>query len=435
MPHIASRVVRNLVPLALLWWALPDSAHAFAANSVLITDPDRAALVLWDPVTNTAQDIVVGPPLVRPLGVAVEASGTVLVADHGAGILRFSGAGAFLGNLVPYGEYCDIAPIPETGGFTAIFCPSDGIIDFDSQGNWLSSTGTGVFSYPISLARAADGALYVTHGSIPGAHAVARASVPFRQLPGGPDLGDAEGVSIDRFGNLLIASGTNLIGVLPSSGTQKGKLPVAQNGEAAKKALPLADGRIAIGIAASGCARTAFVDPVTGAITPGLAACAPLQSIGGMAYVQAPVVAPAALAEGDIVITDTGAFGGWGAVLRIKPTGASNVLLLGGVAARLGDVEITPEHEIWVLENDIQSEAGTGLGSIFRLNPRTGRTKQISGLLPSYNKFGISAAGPGGDVHFTEWGLGGELSLRWLSVDPGTVERHRVSARVSTSIG
>lgn len=413
MTPIELRLVRRLIPLALLWLALPDLANAFAANTVLITDPNRAALVRWDPLTNTAQDVVVGGPLVTPLGVAVEAAGTILVADAGAGILRFSDTGAYLGNLVPYAGYCDIAPIPESGGFAAIFCSSDSVYLFDAQGTWLSSTAQGSLFYPHSLVRAADGTLYVSQGLFPGSHSLVLASAPFGQLPGGPDLGDAEGISVDRFGNLLVASGTNLVGVLPSTGTQRGKIPVAQNGEAAKKALPLADGRLAVGITAGSCARTAFVDPVTGAIAPGLATCTPLTSIGGMAYVPGKFVAPAALAEGDIVITDTGAFGGWGAVLRIKPTGASDVLLLGGVAARLGDLEVTAEHEIWVLENDIQGETGSefGLGSIFRLNPRTGRMKLLAGLLPSYNRFGISAEvlGNRGSVAFTESGVGGDL--------------------------
>jgi hypothetical protein len=347
------------------WWlgiacALASaSAQAFTPGSLLIVEPG-AGIRVWTPGAATSTLVIAGPPLADPRAVAIEANGNAIVADRNAGTFRYSPTGALLGNVGIWG--IDVA-ISSNG---AIWILTDGGQIFLAPSILVAGPIPDARGIAIARGPSGEDVVVVTSGAnggqilrIPpsGTPVVIGSGFPYVARPG-----------TDRFGNLLVPQLGSLYAIDPVTGAVRGSFAAGSLDPQDAVATSADRYFVADGDAGGNC-RILEVDPLSNTTT--LVGVAPVcgSTPRGIAAMPGGTPAPK-LATGDLVIADSGAFGGGGALVRIHPsTGATRALALGtGPHA----VEVSATREI----------AAVAAANVDRFDPVTGRRQALTILPP-----------------------------------------------------
>jgi hypothetical protein len=359
----------TLLAFALLLASGVPAARAFSGGSLLLVEPN-VGIRQWMPGAPTAPIVISGAPLSDPRGVTVDHAGNVLVADRTAGTLRYSPTGAFQTSLGL--AAIDVTVAPSGSVYVLTDAGQVYLLDPPSQTLIASSIPT---PRGIAAGKNANGddVVVVTTG----------ANEILRVLPG-PTAVIASGILvssniqrpvIDRFGNLLVPDSGAVWAYDPMTG---GFLSAFSSGTLLHPTDVAATSGdryfVADGDAGNTC-RILELDPILGGVT--LAATAPVCTHTPLSVVAVPGGTPSpTLATGDIVLSDSGVFGGAGGIFRVNPTsGAVRALRLGGpwvggLPVQTSVLRVGPTREL---------NAHTSRG-VHRIDPGTGRATLVADM-------------------------------------------------------
>ena len=375
---------RIALGVVLALGALPPAAHAFQPGSVLFVEP-FVGVRQWVPGSQTSSLVISGPPLWDPRGVAVDHAGNVIVADRLAGTLRYTPTGAFDQNIGP--AAIDVT-VTQYGGVDVVNEDGDVYLLSPPYLTWLATN----IPDPRGITSTDLGVVLVTSG--------ANGGELLRVLPAtgqtivlATNLGaNIERPGVDRFGNVLVPTPGRVYVLDPLTGAQRGSFasstildPLGVTATSGDRYF-LADGDN------GGECRIVEIDPIAGGAT--LAAPTTIGDNTPWSIATVPGGTPSpTLATGDIVLSDTGAFGGAGGIFRVNPTsGAVRALRLGGSPVALGMLRVGPTRELIT--------AGFSVEAVNRIDPGTGRATLLA-----------DASQIGGEVSGATFDKNGDLLL------------------------
>jgi hypothetical protein len=351
---------------ALLLTLGAPAARAFTGGSVLFVEPG-AGIRQWTPDAQTAPLVISGPPLDDPRGVAIDHAGNVIVADRFAGTLRYSPTGAFQSNIGIAAIDVTVAPsgtVYVVTDFGSVFVLSP---PFQTQ------IATGI-SDPRGIASTRDpfgnDLIVVTSGA--GGGELLRVSQQSGQTSVlATNLGDyIERPGVDRFGNVLVPRNGKVYVLDPNTGATRGSF--ASSTIDSPQGITSTSGDryfLADGDAGGEC-RIVEIDPILGGAKLAAPTTMCTNSPWSIAAVPGGTASPK-LATGDIVLTDTGAFGGAGGIFRVNTAGnVARPLRLGGTPVALDMVRVGPTRELIT--------AGPSVEAVNRIDPGTGNATRIA---------------------------------------------------------
>jgi hypothetical protein len=357
---------RSVLALVLLLALGAPAARAFSGGSLLLVEPN-AGIRQWTPGAPTAPLVIAGAPLSDPRGVAVDHAGNVLVADRVAGTFRYSPAGAFQTSLGLAAIDVTVAP----SGAVYVLTDAGQVYQLDPPNQTLVASS---IPSPLGIASTRDESgndlVVVTTAAseilrvVPG---------PTTLLANGPIAQNIQRPGFDRFGNLLVPVAGHVylfdttygifLGSFGSSAILNPTDVAATDGDR----YFIADGD------AGGTCRILEIDPMLGGVT--VAATSPIcaHTPWSVAAVPGGTASPT-LATGDLVLSDSGVFGGVGGIFRVNPTtGALRALRLGGpwvggLPVQTGVLRVSPTRELYA----------HALRGVHRIDPGTGRATLVA---------------------------------------------------------
>jgi hypothetical protein len=383
---------RIALGLVLALASVPLAARAFQPGSVLFVEP-FVGVRQWVPGSQTAPIVISGPPLSDPRGVAVDNAGNVIVADAQTGTFRYSPTGAFQTNMGIWAIDVAVAPsgtayvVTDFGSVFALYPP------------YQTQLATGIPDPRGITYDAVDDVILVTSG--------ANGGELLRVLPAtsqtvvlATNLGDyIERPGTDRFGNVLVPRNGRVYVLDPLTGAQRGSF--ASSTIIAPQDVTATSGDryfVADGDNGGEC-RIVEIDPITGNATQAAPTTIGANTPWSIAAVPGGTASPT-LATGDIVLSDSGAFGGAGGIFRVNPTsGAVRALRLGGPPVALDMLLVGPTRELVT--------AGTTVPAVHRIDPGTGEATQI-----------VDSSQIGGSVTGAAYAKNGDLLLAVVTPQP-----------------
>ena len=363
--------VRRLVlPVLAISLALgPRAALAFPAGAILLLDPN-VGVRQWTPGSSTSPVVISGSPLNDPRGLAVNHAGNVIVADRLAGTLRYTASGAFQTNMgvaaidVAIGGYSGAVYVLTEGGGVYRLSPPYTIFVAGSipQPRGIVSTGDPYSGDQLLVSSGANGGellrVSLANGTVTPIATNLDASV---SKPGA-----------DRFGNVLVP--LPLAGRVdvfdPVTGTLRGSFASSDFIDPQDVASTSGDRYFVADGDNGGSCRIVEIDPILGRTNLRVASPTCTNTPWSIATVPGGTASPT-LTTGDMILTDTGAFGGAGGIFRVNSAGnTARPLRLGGPPLALDMVRVGPTRELIT--------AGPSVQAVNRIDPGTGRATVIA---------------------------------------------------------
>jgi len=297
--------------------AVPVATVTVNPGDIFVTDllafGGASGVIRVDPATGVETPVSAGGFLVQPFGIAIEASGNLVVAD----------ASAF-GGLCPGGCGGVVRVNPATGAQSIV------------------STG-GFFVDPFGIAIEADGKILVSDAS--GLLIRVHPSTGAQQIVSAAGFfASPTALAVEASGTILVDDQlSGIIRVDPVTGTQT---PLSPGGLfCGSLGLALEAGGDILVTASPGClaARVVRVNPLTAAQS--------VVSAGGLFSLPFGL---AVEAGGDILVVDPLAFGGPGGVIRVNPvTGAQTPVPSGGLFVEPVGIAIARTPQVITVAIDI----------------------------------------------------------------------------------
>ena len=354
--------VWHIASLLLILASAAPTARGFPAGSVLILDPN-VGVRQWTPDSSTSTVVISGPPLYDPRGIAVDRAGNAIVADPFAGTLRYTPSGAFQASIglpsidVAIGSYS--GSVYELTGSGDVYILNPPFVTLvagsipDPRG--ITSSLDQYGNDEILVTSGANGGELLRVWQQNGTTTVLATNLgAFIEKPG-----------VDRFGNVLVPRNGEVYVFDPNTGAQRGMFSSSTFDDPQDVTTTSGDRYFVADGDGGGECRIVEIDPIRGGATLAAPTTMCSNSPWSIAAVPGGTASPK-LATGDVVLSDTGAFGGAGGIFRMSNAGAGvRALRLGGTPVALDMLRIGPTRELIA--------AGPTSADVNRIDPGTGR--------------------------------------------------------------
>lgn len=183
------------------------------------------SVVLYDPVTEGQAVVATGGFLTEVHGLALEATGTILVVDKQNGLVRINSVSGEQTQLVSGFAFPIDVAVEANGNILVSSGPMgpglQGVFRYNPSGGLLDTFAGGNISFSTGLAIAADGTIYVGDAGVMAGSSnkiVSLNPVTGEQavISGSGILGLPIGIDLDGSGNLYVADAGPIAGPLPS---------------------------------------------------------------------------------------------------------------------------------------------------------------------------------------------------------------------------
>jgi hypothetical protein len=408
--------VRRLVlfVLALSLSLASPAARAFQAGSLLFLDPN-VGVRQWTPGGPTAPIVISGAPLSDPRGIAVDRAGNVLVADRSAGTLRYTPTGALQSNMgvpsidVAIGGYSGGVYVLTENGDVVLLSPpyTSFLVRSIPQPRGIVSTGDGYTGDQLVVSSGANGGellrVSLADGSVTPIATNLDAAI---SKPGA-----------DRFGNVLVPRPlSGHVDVLdPVTGAHRGSFASSELIDPQDVTSTSGDRYFVADGDNGGFCRIVEIDPIIGKATLELTYPACTNTPWSITAVPGGTTSPK-LATNDVVLYDTGAFGGAGGIFRMNNAGSGvRALRLGGTPVAHDMLRVGPTRELVT--------AGPSVEAVHRIDPGTGHATLL-----------LDSSQIGGTVMSAEYEKNGDLFVAVADPNPNVAGRLLTYQRASENV-